>query len=152
MIDYSLGYPQQERNSAEHWQDRMKDECPWTIPWMDSIYQKHCVKDTFVTMSSGYRAHAIYLYAHGESEGDHIQMGGTTVGMCCEGSEVADGITPDFHCAPRWLWPFWISSHLKDPSVVALTVCSMNGFQNPQVYLGLTCSGKSYPQGWWPER
>lgn len=27
----------------------------------------------------------------------------------------------------------------------------MNGFQNPQVYLGLTCSGKSYPQGWWPE-
>lgn len=85
MIDYSLGYPQQERNSAEHWQDRMKDECPWTIPWMDSIYQKHCVRDTFVTMSSGYRAHAIYLYAHGESEGDHIQMGGTTVGMCCDG-------------------------------------------------------------------
>ena len=57
-----------------------------------------------------------------------------------------------FHCAPRWLWQFWISSHLKeDPSAVALTVCSMNGFQNPQVYLGLTCSGKSYPQGWCPE-
>ena len=63
MIDYSLGYPQQERNSAEHWQDRIKDECPWTTHWMDSVYQNHCVKDTFVTMPSGYRAHAIYLYA-----------------------------------------------------------------------------------------
>ena len=63
MIDYSLGYPQQERNSAEHWQDRIKDECPWTTHWMDSVYQNHCVKDTFVTMPSGYRAHAIYLYS-----------------------------------------------------------------------------------------
>lgn len=30
---------------------------------MDSIYGNHCVKDTFLTMPSGYRAHAIYLYA-----------------------------------------------------------------------------------------
>ena len=45
-----------------------------------------------------------------------------------------------------------MSSHQKeDSSAVALKVCSMNGFQNPHVYLGLTCSGKSYPQGWWPE-
>ena len=44
MIDYSLGYPQQERNSAEHWQDRIKDECPWTIHWMDSVYQNHCIR------------------------------------------------------------------------------------------------------------
>ena len=104
--------------TAEHWKNRMKNECPWMIGWMDSVYQHHCVKDTFVTMPSGYKAHAIYLYApkttektavvvhgyqvrsegmlhiaylynhdmgynvllpdlygHGESEGDHIQMG-----------------------------------------------------------------------------
>ena len=41
--------------------------------------------------------------------------------------------------------------HLFEDVKVALTVCSTNGFQNHQVYLGLTCSGKSYPQGWWPE-
>ena len=55
-------------------------------------------------------------------------------------------------CDPRWLLPFWISFHLKvDLSAVVLKVCSTNGFQNRQVYLGLPCSGKSYPQGWWPE-
>ena len=33
-----------------------------------------------------------------------------------------------------------MSSHQKeDSSAVALKVCSMNGFQNPQVYLGLSC-------------
>ena len=118
MLNYSLNYPKEERMTAEHWKNRMKNECPWMIGWMDSVYQHHCVKDTFVTMPSGYKAHAIYLYApkttektavvvhgyqvrsegmlhiaylynhdmgynvllpdlygHGESEGDHIQMG-----------------------------------------------------------------------------
>ena len=118
MLNYSLYYPKEERMTAEHWKNRMKNECPWMIGWMDSVYQHHCVKDTFVTMPSGYKAHAIYLYApkttektavvvhgyqvrsegmlhiaylynhdmgynvllpdlygHGESEGDHIQMG-----------------------------------------------------------------------------
>ncbi len=30
---------------------------------MDSVYQHHCVKDTFLLMPSGYKAHALYLYA-----------------------------------------------------------------------------------------
>ncbi len=63
MLSYSLGYPQADRQTAEHWKQRLKGECPWTVAWMDSIYQHHCVKDTFVTMPSGYKAHAIYLYA-----------------------------------------------------------------------------------------
>ena len=63
MLSYSLGYPKEERMTAEHWKNRMKSECPWTVAWMDSIYQHHCVKDTFVTMPSGYKAHAIYLFA-----------------------------------------------------------------------------------------
>ena len=63
MLDYSLGYPKEERMTAEHWKERTRNECPWTAAWMDSIYGNHCVKDTFLTMPSGYRAHAIYLYA-----------------------------------------------------------------------------------------
>lgn len=118
MLGYSLGYPEKERMTAEHWKERTRNECPWTTAWMDSIYRNHCVKDTFLMMPSGYKAHAIYLYApkatantavvvhgykvraegmlhiayqynhdlgynvllpdlygHGQSDGDHIQMG-----------------------------------------------------------------------------
>lgn len=63
MLNYSLDYPKTDRMSAEHWEARMKSECPWIKHWMDSIYTNHCVKDTFVIMPSGYKAHALYLYA-----------------------------------------------------------------------------------------
>lgn len=165
MIDYSLGYPQQERNSAEHWQDRIKDECPWTIHWMDSVYQNHCVKDTFVTMPSGYRAHAIYLYApkrtnrtavvvhgykvraegmlhiaylynhdmgfnvllpdlyaHGESEGDHIQMGWNDRWDVLRWSEVADGIFADGQSTRQVIHGI---------SMGAATVMALSGEQTP---------------------
>ena len=135
MLNYSLNYPKEERMTAEHWKNRMKNECPWMIGWMDSVYQHHCVKDTFVTMPSGYKAHAIYLYApkttektavvvhgyqvrsegmlhiaylynhdmgynvllpdlygHGESEGDHIQMGWKDRWDVIRWSEVANEI------------------------------------------------------------
>ena len=135
MLNYSLNYPKEERMTAEHWKNRMKNECPWMIGWMDSVYQHHCVKDTFVVMPSGYKAHAIYLYApkttektavvvhgyqvrsegmlhiaylynhdmgynvllpdlygHGESEGDHIQMGWKDRWDVIRWSEVANEI------------------------------------------------------------
>ena len=63
MLSYSLGYPPQDRKSAEEQRNRIRRECPWTVAWMDSVYQHHCVRDTFVTMPSGYKAHAIYLHA-----------------------------------------------------------------------------------------
>ena len=135
MLDYSLGYSKQDRKSAEAQRNRIREECPWTVAWMDSIYQHHAVRDTFVVMPSGYRAHAIYLYApkatdktavvvhgykvraegmlhiaylynhdmgynvllpdlygHGESEGDHIQMGWNDRWDVIKWSEVADDI------------------------------------------------------------
>ena len=135
MLNYSLGYPIQDRKSAEAQRNRIRKECPWTVAWMDSVYQNHAVKDTFVVMPSGYKAHALYLYAprptdktavvvhgykvhaegmlhiaylynhdmgynvllpdlygHGESEGDHIQMGWKDRWDVMRWSEVADDI------------------------------------------------------------
>ena len=137
MLKYSLGYPQQDRKTAEAQRERIRKECPWTVAWMDSVYQNHAVRDTFVVMPSGYKAHAIYLYAakptdktavvvhgykvraegmlhiaylynhdmgynvllpdlygHGESEGDHIQMGWKDRWDVIRWSEVADDVFP----------------------------------------------------------
>lgn len=52
MLDYSLGYTQQDRKKAEAQRNRIRKECPWTVAWMDSIYQNHAVKDTFVLQSN----------------------------------------------------------------------------------------------------
>ena len=135
MLDYSLGYTPQDRKTAEAQRNRIRKECPWTVAWMDSVYQHHALRDTFVVMPSGYKAHAIYLYApkptdktavvvhgykvraegmlhiaylynhdmgynvllpdlygHGESGGDHIQMGWKDRWDVIRWSEVADEI------------------------------------------------------------
>ena len=63
MLSYSLGYQPQDRKSADAQRSRIRKECPWTVAWMDSVYQHQCMKDTFLMMPSGYKAHAIYLYA-----------------------------------------------------------------------------------------
>ena len=34
MLNYSLNYPKEERMTAEHWKNRMKNECPWMIGWI----------------------------------------------------------------------------------------------------------------------
>ena len=135
MLDYSLGYDVPERKTAEAQRERIRQECPWTVAWMDSVYQHRCVKDTFVMMPSGYRAHAIYMYAprktrliavvvhgykvraegmlhiaylynhdmgynvllpdlygHGQSDGDHIQMGWNDRWDVMRWAEVANAI------------------------------------------------------------
>ncbi len=63
MLNYSLGYPQTERMTTAYWKQRVEKECPWVKGWMDSVYHNNQVKDTFIIMHSGYRAHAIYLKA-----------------------------------------------------------------------------------------
>lgn len=135
MLDYSLGYQPQKRKPASVQRQRVMRECPWTASWMDSVYQHHCMRDTFVFMPSGYKAHALYLYApqatsktavvvhgykmraegmlhiaylynhnlqynvllpdlyaHGQSEGDHIQMGWNDRWDVMRWSEIADEI------------------------------------------------------------
>lgn len=135
MLDYSLGYPVPDRKTAEVQCERIRRECPWTIAWMDSLYRCHAVKDTFIVMPSGYKAHALYLFApkptiktavvvhgykmraegmlhiaylynhdmgynvllpdlygHGESEGEHIQMGWNDRWDVIRWTEVADEI------------------------------------------------------------
>jgi len=79
MLDYSLGYKPQDRKSAEEQRGRIRKECPWTMAWMDSVYENHCMKDTFVIMPSGYRAHAIYLYAPKKTERTAIVVHGYKV-------------------------------------------------------------------------
>ena len=79
MLSYSLGYLPQDRKSAEAQRERIRKECPWTVAWMDSIYQHHCVKDTFVTMPSGYKGHAIYLYAPHATEKTAVVVHGYKV-------------------------------------------------------------------------
>ena len=61
MLHYSVGYPSTERHTADWWKARLKGECPWTAQWMDSVYDHHCVKDTFVMMPSGYKGHALFI-------------------------------------------------------------------------------------------
>ena len=79
MLGYSLGYEPQDRKSAEEQRGRIRKECPWTAVWMDSVYNNHCVKDTFVVMPSGYRAHAIYLYAPKKTERTAVVVHGYKV-------------------------------------------------------------------------
>ena len=138
MLDYSLSYPAAERATAEHWKQRMTSENPWIRHWMDSIYTHGCVRDTFVTMPSGTRAHAIYMYApeathqcavvvhgykvraegmlhiaylynhdlgynvllpdlygHGQTQGEHIQMGWNDRLDVMKWTEVANDIFAD---------------------------------------------------------
>lgn len=80
MLNYSIGYAEAERNSADYWRGRMKRECPWTVGWIDSVYQHRCVKDTFVIMPSGYRAHAIYLFAPKPTPNTAVVVHGISMG------------------------------------------------------------------------
>lgn len=63
MLDYSLAYDKKDRKTMEQQLRRVRKECPWTVGWLDSVYAHHAVRDTFVVMSSGYKAHAVFLYA-----------------------------------------------------------------------------------------
>ena len=170
MLDYSLGYAKEERKTADYWKKRMKDECPWTAEWQDSIYRHACIKDTFVNMPSQYKAHALYLlapkatrktavivhgykvraegmlhiaylynhelgynvllpdlYGHGESEGDHIQMGWNDRWDVMKWAEVADEIFADDTTTQQVLHGI---------SMGAATIMALSGEMTPAYILG----------------
>lgn len=63
LVDYSLDYPVEERRSAEEQTEIVEKECPWIVGWVDSVKRCHALRDTFVQMKSGYKAHALYVPA-----------------------------------------------------------------------------------------
>lgn len=176
MLGYSLGYPKSDRLSAGHWRKRIQNECPWTKDWMDSIYMYHCVRDTFVVMPSGYKSHAIYLYApektgktavvvhgykvraegmlhiaymynhdlgynvllpdlygHGQSDGDHIQMGWEDRWDVIRWTEVANDIFKPLHrgCSFNASCPSSTSMVIHGISMGAATVMAVSGEKTP---------------------
>ena len=115
MLDYSLA-PDSNRTDTDSCYRELFAKYPETRPWIDSLRSVDALRDTFVTMPTGERHHALYvrtgskktalivhgwrnssieflflgrlyerelgynivlpdLHAHGQSEGDMIQMG-----------------------------------------------------------------------------
>ena len=98
MLDFSLA-PENNKTDIDSCYREQFSNYPETRPWIDSLRSVNALKDTFITMPTGERHHALYvrngsnktaliihgwrdcsivmpdLHAHGKSEGDMIQMG-----------------------------------------------------------------------------
>lgn len=60
MLDYSLS-PTQNRTDTAACYQRLFENYPETRPWADSLRQAEALKDTFVTMPTGERHHALFV-------------------------------------------------------------------------------------------
>ena len=60
MLHYSLS-PDAGRHDMGRAYASLYSRVPDMKPWVDSLRRRELLRDTFVTMSSGYRAHALYL-------------------------------------------------------------------------------------------
>ena len=56
MLNYSLNYPKEERMTAEHWKNRMKNECPWMVG-MGLVARRHHDKGILHAMVLIHRVH-----------------------------------------------------------------------------------------------
>lgn len=63
MLRYSLYNTYGSRKQSEGETERVKEDCPWTAMWIDSIYSHQLMRDTVLVLPSGYRAHALYMPA-----------------------------------------------------------------------------------------
>ena len=61
MLDYSLA-PNSHRADTALSYKKLFDRYPETRPWVDSLKQLNALRDTFVTMPSGERHHALYIW------------------------------------------------------------------------------------------
>lgn len=60
MLDYSLS-PDPNRADTDSFYRELFKQYPETLPWVDSLREKEALRDTFVTMPTGERHHALYI-------------------------------------------------------------------------------------------
>ena len=60
MLDFSLA-PTPERADTAAYYSELFETYPETRPWVDSLRQANALRDTFVTMPTGERHHALYV-------------------------------------------------------------------------------------------
>lgn len=60
MLDYSLAPNVNKGDTARYFRMQYKNY-PETRPWVDSLRRMHALRDTFVTMPTGERHHALYI-------------------------------------------------------------------------------------------
>ena len=61
MLRYSLA-PNESRPNIEGSYEKLYSNNPETQPWVDSLKSIHALRDTFVTMPTGERHHALYVW------------------------------------------------------------------------------------------
>lgn len=61
MLDYSLS-PRPDRADTVACFKKLFRRYPETRPWIDSLRRQHALRDTFLTMPSGERHHALYIW------------------------------------------------------------------------------------------
>lgn len=61
MLDYSLAPDEGRKNLADCY-EQMYSKYPETQPWVDSLRSIKALRDTFVTMPTGERHHALYVW------------------------------------------------------------------------------------------
>jgi esterase/lipase len=61
MLDYSLS-PRADRSDTAACFKKLFRRYPETRPWIDSLRRQHALRDTFLTMPSGERHHALYIW------------------------------------------------------------------------------------------
>ena len=58
MLDYALK-PDEGRRDTTAFYKQMRQEYPWTTPWLDSLKHAGALRDTFITTLDGERHHAL---------------------------------------------------------------------------------------------
>ena len=61
MLDYSLS-PRADRSDTAACFKKLFRRYPETRPWIDSLRRQHALRDTFLTMPTGERHHALYIW------------------------------------------------------------------------------------------